>query len=80
MPIRPSKNVVQKVIEFPPELASEAEEFADGRGLSFKAVVLKAVRRHLDSPPPLLPDPPLPPGEPDQSAEKPKRGRPTKKK
>lgn len=66
MPIRPSKNVVQKIIEFPPELAAEVEEFAESRGLPFKAVVLRAMRRHLDNPPPLPPpDPPLPDCEPD---------------
>jgi hypothetical protein len=66
MPIRPSKNVVQKIIEFPPELAAEVETFAESRGLPFKAIVLRALRRHLDHPPPEPPpDPPLPPCEPD---------------
>lgn len=67
MPVRGSKNVVQKVIEFPPELAEEVERFAEGRELTFKAVVLRALRRHLDSPPPHVPDPPLPPCEPDSA-------------
>jgi hypothetical protein len=61
MPVRPSKNVVQKLIEFPPEVASEVERFAAGRGETFKAVVLHALRRHLKYPPP----PPEPePAEP----------------
>ncbi|MBY0458530.1 MAG: hypothetical protein K2V38_14415 [Gemmataceae bacterium] len=64
MPNRPSKNVVQKVIEFPLEFAAEVEAFARGRRETFKSVVLRALRRHLDSPPPILPDPPLPPVEP----------------
>lgn len=76
MPTRPSKNVVQKMIEFPPELAVEVEAFADARQQTFKAVVLRALRRHLDNPPPLPPpDPPLPPTTPDPPAEAPKRGR-----
>ena len=61
MPIRPSKNVVQKIVEFPPELAAEVQAFADGRGESFKAVVLHALRRHLKYPPP---PPDLEPAEP----------------
>jgi len=66
MPTRPSKNVVQKMIEFPPELAAEVDQFAEKREQTFKAVVLRALRRHMDSPPPPPPpDPPLPPCEPD---------------
>lgn len=62
MPARPSKNVTQKMIEFPTELASEVEAFAKSRGQTFKAVVVAALRRHLDNPPPPpTPDPPLPP-------------------
>lgn len=61
MPTRPSKNVVQKLIEFPPEVAAEVEAFAAGRGETFRAVVLHALRRHLKYPPP----PPAPePTEP----------------
>jgi hypothetical protein len=61
MPTRPSKNVVQKVIEFPPEQAEAVEAFAGARGETFKAVVLHALRRHLKYPPP----PPAPePAEP----------------
>ncbi|MBP3953729.1 helix-turn-helix domain-containing protein [Gemmata sp. G18] len=64
MPIRPSKNVVQKMIEFPPDQVAEVEKFAASRGESFKSVVLHALRRHLKYPPP-PPDPaptePLPP-------------------
>lgn len=56
MPIRGSKNVVQKMIEFPPEQAAEVEKFAAARGETFKAVVLHALRRHLKYPPP-PPDP-----------------------
>lgn len=66
MPVRPSKNVVQKMIEFPPEVAGEVDAFAAGRGESFKAVVLHALRRHLKyPPPPPVPEPaePLPPDD-----------------
>lgn len=65
MPTRPSKNVVQKMIEFPPELAAEVETFAGGRGQSFKEVVCRALRRHMDNPPPVVKDPPLPDGPPE---------------
>jgi len=57
MPMRPSKNVVQKMIEFPPEQAEEVQKFADARGESFRAVVLHALRRHLKYPPSPPPDP-----------------------
>jgi hypothetical protein len=56
MPKRPSTNVVQKMIEFPPEQAEAVQKFADSRGESFRAVVLHALRRHLKYPPP-PPDP-----------------------
>ena len=56
MPTRPSKNVVQKMIEFQPEQAAEVQKFAEARGETFKAVVLHALRRHLKYPPP-PPDP-----------------------
>lgn len=78
MPIRPSKNVVQKIVEFPPEQAAAVEAFAAGRGESFKAVVLHALRRHLRYPPP-PPDPapaePLPdsPAAPKKSKGKGKK-------
>jgi hypothetical protein len=52
MPKRGMKNVVQKMIEFPPEQCAAVEEFAKARGESFKAVVLHALRRHLKYPPP----------------------------
>ena len=65
MPTRPSKDVVPKTIELNKALVAEAEAFAAERGQSFRFLVEKALRRHLDSPPPVTPDPPLPPGEPD---------------
>jgi hypothetical protein len=64
MPIRPSKNIVPKYIEFPSELASETEAFAKDRGETFREVVIQALRRHMANPPPPpvpLPPPPLVP-------------------
>jgi hypothetical protein len=64
MPIRPSKGIVPKYIEFPSELATETEAFAKGRGESFREVVIQALRRHMANPPPPpvpLPPPPLVP-------------------
>jgi len=51
-------------------LAAEVEAFAAEREQSFKAVVLRALRRHLDNPPPVIPDPPLP-DVPPEVVEKP---------
>jgi len=56
------------LIEFPPPLAAEVEAFAKGRGETFKSVVLAALRRHLDNPPPLPTMPPLPPVVVDKPA------------
>ena len=61
MPTRPSKNVVGKYLEFPPELAGEVETFAKSREQTFKSVVVEALRRHLQNPPPIPELPPLPP-------------------
>lgn len=41
------------------------EAFISARGQTKRFAVEKALRRHMDNPPPVLPDPPLPPGEPD---------------
>lgn len=64
MPSRGSKNVVQIVIEFPPDAAQAVRSFAHIRGQTVKDVVLHALRRHIKYPPP-PPDPnptePLPP-------------------
>lgn len=49
-----------------PELLDEVRAFADGRGLTLRYVFERALRRHLDNPPPQpLPDPPMPPAAPD---------------
>ena len=46
-------------------LLEELKAFAEGRGQTLRYVVERALRRHMDSPPPLVPDPPLPAGEPE---------------
>ena len=83
MPKRPSKTVVQKMIEFPTEQAAAVEAFAAARGETFRAVVLHALRRHLKYPPPApdpepaepLPDSPEAAATPPRSNEKSSKGR-----
>ena len=72
MPKRPSKDVVQKMIEFPTDQAAVVEAFAAARGETFRAVVLHALRRHLKYPPP-PPDPAPAEPLPDSSVEAPSR-------
>lgn len=73
----PKKGVAQVNFELPAELLDEAKEFAESRGQTLKYVMARALRRHMDSPPPLLPDPPLEPGEPEpgRAQPAPKKGR-----
>jgi hypothetical protein len=64
--------VSQVNVELPTALLDEVKAFAEGRGQHLREVVQRALRRHMDSPPPLPPpDPPLPPCEPDVPARKP---------
>jgi hypothetical protein len=58
------------------------EAFIAARGQTKRFAVEKAMRRHLESPPPILPDPLLPPGEPDPAVpqEPPKKRGPKPKK
>ena len=65
-------------LEVDEKLLEEFEAFISARGQTKRFAVEKAMRRHLDSPPPVLPDPALPPGEPDPPVPKEppkKRGR-----
>lgn len=79
MPKRPSKNVTPKLIEMPNELVAEVDAYAEARSQTFKDVVLRALRRHLDNPPPMPPpEPPLPPAPPEPPGAKRGRGRPKK--
>jgi hypothetical protein len=67
MPAKAGRDVVAKLLEFPPDLATEVQAFADGRGETFRKVVLDACRRHLRYPPASPPDPaaePLPDAAP----------------
>jgi hypothetical protein len=43
----------------------ELNAFSQRLGLTKRQVVEKALRRHMDHPPPTVPDPPLPACEPD---------------
>lgn len=52
-------------LEIDEKLFEELDRFIQGRGQTKRFAIEKALRRHMDSPPPVLPDPPLPPGEPD---------------
>jgi hypothetical protein len=64
MPTRPSKNVAGKYLEFPPELVEALTAFAEERGMTFRAVVMDACRRHLNFPPPMPAPAPDPASEP----------------
>lgn len=83
MPIRGSKNVVQKIVELPPEFAKQVSDFARGRGETWKQVIMHALRRHLKHPPPLpqaAPAEDLPPDdEPPPARGKPGPKKPSKK-
>ena len=67
--------------ELPVELLDEVKAFAEARGQHIREVIARALRRHLDNPPPPpTPDPPLPPCPPDPPAEpapKPRRRKAT---
>jgi hypothetical protein len=65
---KPKPGVSQVNFELPTELLDEAKAFAEARGQSLKYVMTRALRRHMNHPPPLLADPPLPPGEPEPGA------------
>lgn len=80
MPSRPSKDVVQKIVELPTVFAEEVSGFAQKRGETFRAVVMCALRRHMDSPPPMPAPPPAPPPLPPMEATAPKPAGKKKKK
>lgn len=52
--------------ELSPEVLDRLKAFAEERGLTIRHVIERAIVRHLDNPPPLVPEPPLPPCSPDQ--------------
>lgn len=62
---KPKTGAAQVNVELPPEVLDELKQFAEARGQTLKYVIGRAIRRHMDSPPPLVPDPPLPEATPD---------------
>jgi hypothetical protein len=62
---KPKTGATQINFELPPELLDRLKAFAEERGQSLKYVMQRALIRHMDSPPPIAPDPPLPACEPD---------------
>lgn len=68
MPTSPKKSVTQINVELDPALLDRLKTFADERGQTLKYVVGRALTRHLDHPPPMLPDPALPETTPDPPA------------
>lgn len=73
MPVRPSKDVKAKYLELPSDLDSAVTDFATGRGLTYRAVVVDALRRHLAYPPPIPDTSPAP--IPDAGNTTPKKSR-----
>jgi hypothetical protein len=79
---KPVKGTRQVNAELPPELLDRLKEFAESRGQTVRHVIERAIVRHLDNPPPIIFDPPLPPCEPDRvtpakkPTRRPKRGKP----
>ena len=71
MATKPVRGAKQVNAELPEELLDRLKAFAESRGQTIRYVIERAIIRHLDNPPPLLPDPPLPPGEPDPAPNKP---------
>ena len=71
VPTQPTKGTRQFNVELPSDLVDEFRRFAEGRGESVSQHTARALRRHMDSPPPLPPsDPPLPPTGPVPPVEK----------
>ena len=63
-------------VELPTELVDEFRAFCASRDESVSSHTARALRRHMDNPPPVVPDPPLPPTPPLPPVEaKHKRGR-----
>lgn len=57
-------------VEIDFDLLEEVRRHAEERGHTVSYVILRALRRHMDHPPPLVADPPLPAGEPEPGAAK----------
>jgi hypothetical protein len=70
---KPVKGTRQINVELDETLLNEVKKFVEARGQTLRHFAERAFRRHLDNPPPLLPDPPLPPCEPEPTKPAPKR-------
>lgn len=80
MAAKAKKSTGQINVELAPDVLDRLKAFADERGQTLKYVVGRAIERHMASPPPILPDPPLPEATPDPApAPKPKRARAPRK-
>lgn len=62
---REKDGISQVNFELPTELLRELEAFAQARGQTKTYAFHRAIRRHLDSPPPIAEEPALPPCVPD---------------
>jgi hypothetical protein len=76
---KPKTGAAQVNVELAPEVLDRLKRFADERGQTLKYVIGRAIIRHMDHPPPVAVEPPLPPGEPDpppakKPTAKPKKG------
>lgn len=60
-----AKGTSQLGVGIATELFDEVKVFAEGRGQTLRHVVERALRRHMDNPPPIVPDPPLPDALPE---------------
>lgn len=73
-----AKGTSQLGVGIATELFDEVKAFAEGRGQTLRHVVERALRRHLDSPPPIVTEPPLPPAPPEvvkSASKKPTKGK-----
>lgn len=74
---RATPGTKQLNLEVKEELLEEFRAFVEARHGTLRNHVERALRRHLDNPPPIVPDPPLPACEPDEVPAPKKRGKKT---
>jgi len=67
MAAKPMKGTRQVNAEIDAELLDRLKAFAEERGQTLRYVIERAITRHLENPPPMIPDPPLPDSEPDRA-------------
>lgn len=75
MAAKPQKGTKQVNAELSEELLDQLKAYCEERGQTIRYVIERALIRHLDNPPPLMPDPPLPPAPPEPMGAKPTRGK-----